>query len=439
MFKTTIYTVLILSVILISACSKNRTDSLDAKPASEINPDAVPAQVKSGSEPIAGLNEISNQNNEFCFKLLHEIDEHGKNLFFSPFSINTAMGMVYTGAEGQTAKQIATAMDYHEAPSELHEKMGAYQKELNILSDKQAMDLSIANSLFASDKNADRLVERYLKILESSFDSEIHTLDFGQSEESAAFINEWVGNATADRIQDLVTKEQIRQTNDGMILVNAIYFKADWLHKFDPKSTSTDRFFLSSDRDTKKSKEIQLMHIKDRFGYAKVGSFEILEMPYKAEDLSMIFILPEDIDTIGKELSETTWQELTKALKIQETRVYIPRFRLEESLDLVPAMQSMGIRDAFDPYHADFSGIMNLDKRSNLYISSISHKAFLEVQEEGSEAAAATEVSFAITSIAPPTVIPIFRADKPFLCMIVHKADNKILFLGKVVDPEAVE
>lgn len=246
---------------------------------------------------------------------------------------------------------------------------------------------------------------------------------------------------TKERIKDIVTERQIAQSSDGLVLVNSIYFKAAWLAPFSRKSTMDDKFYTSSDRDEGTYIMMPMMQQKGDFNYAELPEGQIIELFFEDPELSMVFMLPKDIDAVSKDLNTETWQTWMKHLnESRKVEVFLPRFRLEQSLKELPdSFKAMGMHDAFSAGKADFTGILAPGK-DNIYISDIVHKAFLEVMEEGTEAAAATQIGFAKTSFEPPALnVPIFRADKPFLCMIVHKEDNSILFAGKVVKPAAAK
>jgi serpin B len=423
------YMIVLTILIAGSACSKNQTAA------------AEPGTNSSSSANQESQIKFEQQNNALSFKLWQELDQDQENLFFSPYSINTALGMVYAGARGNTAREIAKAMGYELWEDKQHQVFGQYQTALNAIAKREKAEFDIANALFAAQKNEHRLIPDYLDLLQDSFASELYSLDFDQAAQSADFINRWVEKQTNERIKDMVSERQIAQSNHGMVLVNAIYFKGNWLHKFPLESTYPSRFYRDSRRTPESAIDFDMMQIKANFRYAEMPGYQILELPYEEEELSMILVLPNEIKGIASRLDTRLWQKWLNALKNQEVRVYLPRFKLEQSLEgLVSTFQKLGIQDAFDPYGADFSGIMKYDRSQNLFIAKISHKAFLEIKEEGTEAAAATQVGFATTSMAPnPVEIPTFRADIPFLCMIVHKPDNNILFLGKVMDPDVIE
>jgi len=426
------YVILTLCLILLlaSACSANKKK---AKP--------TDFQAQELNHEISAT-ELAEQNNRFAFELWQEIDQKEQNLFLSPFSINTALGMAYTGAKGNTAKEIAMTMGYRYSPQQQHLLFKESRDRLDTVQGRKLAQLHIANAMFSSDKNKLRTVPDFPKILQTSFLSDLHYLDFGKARETAGFINQWVEERTNKRIKDIVSERQIATSNDGLVLVNSIFFKSAWGAPFMRESTIEDKFFTTSQREEDKHIMLPLMQQTGTFRYADIAEGQLLELPYEDHELSMILMLPHDIDKVSAKLSESTWQSWMKSLNdVHRVRVILPKFRLEQTLDkLRDTFKAMGMKDAFDEDNADFSGILKLQGQ-NLFISDIVHKAFLEVTEEGTEAAAATQVGFSVTSAGPtpPQNPKVFRADKPFFCMIIHKEANEILFMGKVQKPALIQ
>lgn len=386
--------------------------------------------------PPGPLVSTELQANDFAFRLFSKMEKPGENLFFSPFSISAALSMVYGGAEGKTAEQMAKTMSFRTPAKEQHAAFEALQRELNATQQREKAELNVANALFGSQKNEPLLQKSYLKLLQESYASDLYTLDFGDAKGTADFINKWVEQKTKDKIKNLINAGQISDSNKGLVLVNAIYFKGDWLSKFDPKRTQKDSFYSSSKlRTAEQVRPVQMMYQRGKFRYAKLSGYEILELPYSEEDLALLVVLPEEIDELGKTLDSSVFQAWQAELKVSDLKVYLPRFKLELTLEgLKAALQDMGMTDAFAPDKADFSGIMK--PNPGLFILDVIHKAFVEVKEEGTEAAAATGVVIATTSLpANPETIPVFRADHPFLYLILHKPTNTVLFLGKLADP----
>jgi serpin B len=364
-------------------------------------------------------------------------------MFLSPYSITTAMGMAYTGARGNTANEMGQVMGYRYNPQQQHLLFQASRNQLDEVQGRKKAQLHVANAMFSSNRNKSRSVPEFSQILQDSFLSELKYLDFNKAKETADYINNWVEERTNNRIKDIVSEDQIAQSNDGLVLVNSIYFKSAWASPFNEEATGEDKFYTSSKRDEDQYIMHPLMHQTDNFYYARVPEGELLQLPYEDYDLSMVIMLPDDIDAVSAKLDEETWLNwMNKLDKFSKVQVTLPKFRLEQTLAKLPdTFMSMGIKDAFDSDRADFSGILSLSPNENLYITNIVHKAFLEVVESGTEAAAATQIGFAVTSAHPvrPQEPIVFRVDKPFLCMIIHNASNEILFMGRVQKPSLAE
>ena len=416
-------------VLLLGACCKNKQTE-QAASLSYQNLD---------HEPTAA--EIADQNNELGFKLWQTLDKEEQNLFYSPYSINTAMGMAYTGARGNTANEMAQSLGYQYSPQQQHRVFAASIAHMNEVKKREFAELHVANALFNAESNLPRLIKTFPETLQQSFGSELFHLDFSQAAKTADFINAWVEKRTNDRIKDIVSERQIADSNDGLVLVNSIYFKSLWSSPFLRKSTFEDKFYTTSSRAEDSYIMLPMMRQIGNFTYAEIPGGQLLEMPFEDPELSMIFMIPDEIEDYDKTLSKANWNSWLEYLKRpRRVEVFLPKFRLEQTLDALPeTFKAMGMHEAFSASRADFSGILSPDGE-NLYISDIVHKAFLEVTEEGTEAAAATQVGFSKLSIEPESKEPpVFRADRPFYCMIIHKAANEILFMGKVLEPALIQ
>jgi serpin B len=425
--------IMILSLLLGgAACSRNKKE---APVLIEPKPNEASAAENTQAKDVS-------QNNQFAFEIYQELAGKGKNLFLSPYSINTAMAMAYTGARSNTAAEIAKVMGYDAKPDQVHESFYQSLEMLNAIRSRKRAEFNIANAMFNAEANKERTVPEYQEVLQKFFASDLYSLDFAKAGETADFINQWVEKKTNSRIKDIVSERQIADSNDGLVLVNTIYFKANWLQQFDEKNTVMERFYTSSSRDEKSAKVMPMMHQTESFPYAQLPECQLLEMPYADPEIAMLLAIPKDIKELSANMNPDMWQSWMQALsKPRKVEVIIPKFRLEESLDkLVDTFKALGISDAFSGGKADFSGILKPDGGQNIYISDIVHKSFIEVLEKGTEAAAATQIGFAKTSIgAPVTDVPVFRADQPFFCAIVHKPSGELLFMGNVVDPESAE
>ena len=382
------------------------------------------------------------QGTAFALRMFQAANQQGENLFFSPYSISTALSMVYGGARGNTAEQMAKALSFARPAENQHEAMRSLQQALNDLQDRGNAELTVANAIFGARKYEDYVLPEFQTLMRKSYASELYSLDFGDARGSADFINRWVERKTKERIKNLVNAGHIEGSNHGMVLVNAIYFKGNWLTQFDPNLTREDRFYTSSrSRSASDSRPVMMMHSRGDYRYAELPGLQVLELPYEEEELSMLVLLPDDIDALAKDLTPANLSAWQQKLGMSQVKVFMPKFKLDISLEgIVEILKGMGMQDAFNSNTADFSRIRDEEKVPGLFIMDIVHKAFVEVNEEGTEAAAATGVVMSTKAAAGPTPqIPVFRADKPFIYMILHKPSNTLLFLGKLNQPPQIQ
>uniref|UniRef100_A0A8B9Z7L6 Serpin B10 n=1 Tax=Buteo japonicus TaxID=224669 RepID=A0A8B9Z7L6_9AVES len=385
------------------------------------------------------MESLSVSTNTFTLDLYKQLNEisKGQNIFFSPWSIATALAMVYLGAKGDTATQMAEVIDNptHAAssPAGHSENIHSGFKELLSAINKPSSTylLKSANRLY--EEKTYPLLPNFLQLITSYYNAKPQAVNFKtDAEQARALINSWVENETERKIQDLLPAGSLN-SHTVLVLVNAIYFKGNWEKKFLEKNTSEMPFRLS------KTKPVQMMFLRDEFLmlHETTMKFKIIELPYVENELSMFVLLPDDIhdNTTGLELveSELTYEKLTewtKSANMMKAKVdlYLPKLKLEENYDLKSTLSSMGIRNAFDPVQADFTG---MSVKKDLFISKVIHKAFVEVSEEGTEAAAATGV-LVLRSKAPPMT---FKADHPFLFFIRHNKSQTILFFGRLCSP----
>jgi len=394
---------------------------------------------KGETEPVSDdlKTSLAEQNNAFAFELYRLADQPGKNLFYSPYSITSALSMVYGGAQGNTAVQMAEAMKFDLPAAQQHQAYLGLQQSLNAIGSQGKAELNVANALFGADSNAKLIEPDYLALLRESYLSDLYSLDFTDFSGTAQFINRWVEEKTKDRIKDLVNEGHIRDSNEGLVLVNAIYFKGSWLNEFEPKLTFQDKFYVSStERTEENSRPVDMMTARAEYPYAQLDGLQILELPYAEEELAMMFVLPDEIANMDKDLNTESYGQWQEALSPQEVKIYIPKFKFDLTLDgLADMLKKLGMTDAFNLNLANFNGIIPDETGRGLYISDVIHKAFVEVNEEGTEAAAATGIVMATKAGPGPDQTPVFRADKPFLYLLVHKPTNTVLFMGKMCEP----
>lgn len=430
--KRIIYVVTVIILLFaVFGCAKNK------EVATEIQKEDV-APDKGKIEVL----DVATQNNHLAFELFKQVDNAGgENIVFSPYSINSALAMAYTGAAGNTAYEIASVMGYPTEAMELGEQFEKSLNNMKELSNRKNARLDIANALFDSDQNLKRLLPTYSKYLQHFYGSELQGLDFSRPEEAAGTINKWVEKNTESRIKNIVQPDQIARKGDGLILVNTIYFKSPWRSPFLKSNTKPMRFYTDTNGAEEKYIVTSMMQQKERYAYLSQDGVQILEMPFEEQELSMIFVLPENMDKFAPELTMKNYESWMSELnKRQMVQVYVPRFKLEESLDdLTREFKALGVKDAFAADKADFSEIYQ-PGGARIYISDFVHKAFLEVSEEGAEAAAATQIGFAKTSLdVHDQEVPVFKLDRPFYSFIVHKPTQEILFLAKIMQPEVFE
>jgi len=385
-------------------------------------------------EPKPELGDIKNvvdANNQFALDYYSKLKErNGDNIFFSPFSISSAFVMTYEGAKGQTSEEIRSVF-YFPADDDLRRtEYAAIFNELNKKDKKYK--LSVANALWAQKDY--QFLKEYFERIEKYYGGKANNLDFKKDPEGSRItINNWVENQTNNKIKDLIPSELIDKSTK-LVLTNAVYFKGEWVKQFNEKDTRDEDFRISKNNIVK----VPMMQRTDedaKFNYAENDKLQILEMPYSGEELSMLILLPknDDLSTLENLLSIKKLSEWKKNLEKQRVKVFIPKFKFETKYFMADDLKAMGMPTAFSD-SADFSGMTG---KRDLKIDEAIHQAFIEVNEEGTEAAAATAVVIMPTAMPRQKTpkIPIFRADHPFIFLIQEKSRGNILFMGRVVNP----
>jgi serpin B len=386
------------------------------------------AEVKSEDKDIPLEGAIVRGNMSFSLDLYSELKKDEGNLFFSPYSISTALAMTYAGARGNTEKQMAQTLHFAFEQEELHPAFASIEAILNEVQEKGGVQLTVANALWPQKDYPFR--KEYLALIKKYYGASITPLDFkSAAEEARQMINDWVEEKTKEKIKNLIPKGMLDRLV-RLVLTNAIYFKGNWASQFDKSQTKEAPFYLSPG----KPKSIPMMHQKHDFGYAEHEDLQILKMSYVGDDLSMLVLLPKKSDglkDLEKKLTADNLKKWTKPIFEREVIVFFPKFEMTSQFNLAKTLSSMGMPEAFSG-KADFSGMSGTRE---LFISEVVHKAFIAVDEQGTEAAAATGVVMKLAAI--PSTIPVFKADHPFLFLIRDNITGSILFMGRVLDPTA--
>jgi len=367
-------------------------------------------------------------NNAFAIDLYGQLRKQDGNLFFSPESISTAFAMAYVGARGTTASEMATTLHFTLPPEQLHPAMGALLTSLN--AEHAGYKLRVADALWAEKDYT--FLDDFVKLTASDYGAGFNRVDFkGAPEQVRATINQWVEQKTEDKIKDLLPPGSLTPAT-RLVLTNAIYFKGDWQTKFDKAATKDEDFHLAAAQTVK----APLMHLTAKLAYFNGGTFQAAEIPYKSGELSMIVLLPDDgagLPALEQSLTGANVQrwfsQLRGGAKVVMT---LPKFKMTQQFQLGNALSAMGMARAFQKGVADFSGMTG---KRDFWISAAIHKAYIDVNEEGTEAAAATGIvmrSMAMQREQPPII---FRADHPFLFVIRDNRFGGILFMGRVNDP----
>lgn len=391
----------------------------------------LPAALVMAAPAPAEKDTLAQANNQFAFDMLHNLASDpanaGKNVFFSPFSISTALGMTYLGSAGNTQKQMAATLHFALPPRQLGAGFGELLKQTKAAPGAK-YKLSVANSLWG--QSGEHFEPAFTAAVQKDFGGGFHTVDFADDaarEKARLHINHWVENETNAKIKDLLQKGDLKP-NTKLVLTNAIYFKGDWSSPFKPERTQDQPFFIAPD----KTPSVPLMQQTGSFAYAELSDLKALELPYAGDDLSMIVLLPNaDVQALSLTLTADKLQSVRTALHKQEVKVWLPRFKVEARYGLSKPLADLGMADAFDESTADFSGISG---HRRLFIQAVIHQAVVEVNEQGSEAAAATAVIMGAKAVFRTTE---FRADRPFLFLILHKKSGAVLFLGRYSGPQA--
>jgi serine protease inhibitor len=408
--------------MILSGCG---TSGVGPPPANQQGKKTAPQETTVKIEPL-----YVEANLQFGFRLLHELDERREapNLFFSPLSASLALTMVLNGARNETYRQMAHALGYGEQPVERINTENALLLHLLRSPDPKTETL-VANSLWVQQGFS--LLPSFLHACQKHYEAEVDSVDFMQDREGAAErINGWVKQNTKGLIPKLFEPSDFSPLT-RLVVVNTLYFKGKWQKPFDKQATREEEFHLEGG----KVKRVPMMHQSGKFDYLRGDGFQAVALPYGAGELSFYLFLPDEgrsLQAFLKELTAERWAQWLKGFKPMEGDVGLPRFRIEATYPLKEPLQAMGITDAFDPEKADLSGVAPLTD-GRLFITKALQKAVVEVDEEGTKAAAATGVVVSVTAYNPNRFTLI--ANRPFFFIIRHNATGAILFMGIVREP----
>ncbi|XP_047107776.1 leukocyte elastase inhibitor-like isoform X2 [Schistocerca piceifrons] len=375
-------------------------------------------------EAALALNSITQANNQFTFDLYNVLAQDSGNLFFSPVSIHVILALIFLGARGDTAKQIAKGLHL---PEERNLTEYGVNALMHRLKDSSYVTLDIANKVYL--KPGFNIKDEFNQS-SINFMAGLEEVDFSNEDEARKIINGWVEEATHQKIKDMIPKGYL-DDRTLMVLINAIYFKGDWAKQFNKVRTRRMPFHLLSSA----TKQVDMMYTEGDFNYVYLKELDsqVLLLPYKGQRISMMILLPKEVNglpTLEKNLLSIDLHHILRQVYETEVHVYLPKFKLEYEKELQETLRKLGITSVFEPT-ADLGGISDLP----LEVSKALHKAFIEVNEEGTEAAAATALGVHYLSLPITVSHTVFRADHPFVFLILDTQTKTVLFAGRYSEP----
>lgn len=383
--------------------------------------------VRRASEPVQVQPETQKANLTFAINLLQELDDGKQNLCFSPLSLTIALATALNGAAGDTYEAIAQTLGYSQVSLDaFNEQMSELNRVLQprdaTVSVHNANGLWLANELTAKPE--------YLKTMQDHYDAHIDTLDFKQPAEAADVINRWTGEQTQGLISQLFTPDDfVSAPQVAMVMVNALYFEGKWQHPFPEASTHDAPFRLQNGKE----KMVRMMSLREELSYYKGEGFQAVALPYGEGEYRFYLFLPDEGRTVAqlrKQFTPENWSKWIQGFQNTRGTVQMPRFKIETEYDLNKALTALGMGVAFDPNRADFSRLAA--PKGQVWLHLVRQKAIVEADEEGTKAAATTELRYVLSY--EPKEFQI-TADRPFMFAIVHHPTNTILFLGIVREP----
>ena len=397
----------------------------------EVIPPGLP-RPHAAATPEAGMRQLAAGNRAFALQLYQQLSRQEGNLFYSPYSISVALGMTYAGARGATERQMARAMNFYLPSDELAAAFASLDQTLATRGQGargtkgQPFRLNIANALWG--QTGERFLPSYLDLLQRNYGAGVQQVNFAQPEAARGTINDWVSRETQQKITDLIAPGVLTPTT-RLVLTNAIYFNAAWDHPFEKANTKPGPFTLLNGRKI----TADMMHGNLSAGYAAGDDWQAVDLPYQGRQLSMTLLLPAAgrFKSLERALTAAQVEVICTYLRPTELALTMPKFKYESTFSLGRTLAALGMREAFTP-RADFSG---MNGRRDLFIGEVVHKALVEVDEEGTEAAAATAVVMRTTALPPSRRIEVV-IDRPFLFVIRDAPTGVVLFVGRVVEPK---
>jgi serpin B len=382
----------------------------------------------------ADLTTLVDGNTAFALNLYQQIIKAGGNIFYSPYSLSEALAMTYGGARGATASEMASAMQFLLSQDKLHPAFNSLDLALASRGqgakgkDEKGFRLNVVNAIWGQKDF--KFTPQYLDLLAQNYGAGLRIVDFIKAPEpSRQTINQWVSDQTENKINDLLPQGSIN-TLTRLVLTNAIYFNAAWASQFQKASTRDGQFHPL----TGSAVTVPMMFQEHNFKYAENADYQAVELPYDGNQLSMLIILPAagSFNALESSLNSQALKDIIGKLQFNPVNLTMPKFKIESSFSLKQALTALGMAQAFDPASADFSG---MDGAKDLYITDVVHKAYVTVDEAGTEAAAASGVIVGTTAM--PVNIKTVTLDRPFIFLIRDIPTGAVLFIGRVMNPAA--
>lgn len=387
--------------------------------------------VGNASAPKAESKALAQGNNDFALDLYGQLCRESGNQFFSPLSISTALAMTSAGAANQTLEEMVKTLHLPQDQEALHNGYASWLESLRSAGSRNKEELAIANSLWG--QSGYPFLPQFLQTTQAHYGAGLIDVNFKDPEAARLKINRWVEEQTKDKIKELFRKDVLRD-DTRLVLVNAIYFKGGWMRPFIKGATRDGDFHLNGG----KTIQVPMMHQTNRFAYGEGDGWQVIELPYSGRTTSMVVLLPKSADAMAefeKNLKPEAIAKMLSSMEQQQVALTLPKFKATGEFELKEPLRALGMKQAFSDRSADFSRMCSGEP---LKIDKVIHKAFVDVNEEGTEAAAATGVVMAPRGMAPrPQQPKVFHADRPFVFMIRDTATGGILFLGRLSDPKA--